>query len=214
MLNFFKKKSKANLVLQVELISKICELLPDKFQNLRDQVRAGIIKDIKLLEKPFPNYHRFTLDVEILNKYEDKKGRSFVIKGILVNDKSLQKFVPVNLIVAYGILLGYSIPQANNFEPDLEKIVLTSISLDFFGEGTFDKIRSILSQEELKWISPSDVYEVEINDTCYYHLKDLEDGDFIAIDVDKNVFKVTHDPFELERVSDDLDQILSSVFNG
>lgn len=213
MLNIFKKNSKKNLTLAINLVSRMCQLLPDKFMSLRDQIHDGIIKDVKLLEKPFPYYHKFIHDVNILNRYEDKKGRSFIIKGILVNDRTINSFTAVNLVVAYGILIGYSTPQVATINPDLESIRATSLTIEFFGENAFNKIKSIISPEDLKWINPSDVYEIELNECNYYHIKDLQDGDLIAIDLSGNVFKLTHDPFEIKKLNESLSDILSSVFN-
>jgi hypothetical protein len=214
MLNFFRKTHNKSFNVQIELVLKICQSLPEKFSNLRKQIQEGIIRDIKILEKPFPNYHKFVLDVNVLNKYEDKKGRSFQVKGIVVWDKSLQNFVPVNIIVAYGLILGYSTPQASELNLDLDKIKITSMSLEFFGENVFDRLKPILSKEELKWVNPSDVYEIELKNTTYYHIKDLDDGDFVAIDIDKNIFKITHDPFEIKKTEENLTDILSTVFDN
>ncbi|WP_162842699.1 hypothetical protein [Mucilaginibacter pineti] len=44
----------------------------------------------------------------------------------------------------------------------------------------------------------------------YFHIKDLEDGDFIGIDSDKIIYKITHDPCEIIP----LPESLKTVLNG
>ena len=57
-----------------------------------------------------------------MNKYEDKKGDCFEIKGIKVFDINLQSFTEINLEVAYGIFIGYSTPGVKEINPDIDKI--------------------------------------------------------------------------------------------
>lgn len=53
-------------------------------------------------------------------------------------------------------------------------------------------------------INENDIYAISLNGKEYYHLKELEDGDFIGIDKDNKIYKITHDPYmiqELERTT-------------
>jgi hypothetical protein len=49
---------------------------------------------------------------------------------------------------------------------------------------------------------------VKLRGSLYYHLRDLEDGDFIGIDADKIIYKITHDPFEIIPLNETLEQLL------
>ena len=72
----------------------------------------------------------------------------------------------------------------------------------------FDDIKHVFNGEELAIIDKEDVYEVELNGTIYYHLQELEDGDFIGIDQNKKIYKITHDPFEITELKGALAEIL------
>lgn len=66
----------------------------------------------------------------------------------------------------------------------------------------FDRIAHVLTQEERMAISASDIYSVRIEGKEYFHLMDLEDGDFIGIDIGKNVYRITHDPVNVTWLDD------------
>lgn len=74
----------------------------------------------------------------------------------------------------------------------------------------FDAIRHLFNEEELSLIDPIDVYEVELEGKIYYHVRELEDGDFIGIDDEKNVYKLTHDPYEITLLNKSLVEVLKA----
>lgn len=212
MFNFFKKKSPKRLDEHIALVRRICQLLPKQYSSLFKQIDEGIVRDVRTLDKPYANYKRFSLDVDLLNKYEDKSGRCFLVRGVSVYDTELNSFVEVRLVVAYGVLLGYSCPSVSDVHADLEKVNVSSFYIEYFGEDDNNRLRSMFSSAELKLINPADVYEIELKGKVYYHIKDLQDGDFIGIDPDKNVFKITHDPFEIIKLNESLSEVLQIVF--
>lgn len=212
MFNFFKKKSPKRLNEHIALVKRICQLLPKQYSNLFNQIDEGIIRDVRTLDKPYVNYKRFSLDVDLLNKYENKAGRCFLVRGVSVYDTELDSFVEVRLVVAYGILLGYSSPSVSDVHADIEKVNVGSFYIEYFGEEDYNRLKSVFSPAELKLINPADVYEIELKGKVYYHIKDLEDGDFVGIDTDKNVFKITHDPFEVIKLNENLSEVLQMVF--
>ena len=212
MFSFFKRKPPARLNEHIALAKRICQLLPNQFRTLFDQIEEGIIVGVRTHDKSWANFKRFSLDVDLLNKYEEKAGRSFLVKSISVYDTKLNSFLEVRLVVAYGILLGYSSPLVSDVHADVEKVNVESFHIEYFGEEDFNKLKASFSSAELKLINPADVYEIEIDGKVYYHIKDLEDGDFIGIDADKNVFKIIHDPFEIIRLNESLLEALQAVF--
>jgi len=207
MFNLFKKKSTA-LDVQVKLMMRMCAAFPIRGVDLAGQISVGIIIGVKILNKPFANYNKFSLDSGLLNRYEDKKGRSFLVRGILVYDLSRDSFEEVILVVGYGILLGYSTPAAILINPDVARIDVRSAHIQYFETDDLDKLKEILSEEELQLINPADVYEMELKGKTFYHLHDLGDGDFLAVDREKNVFKITHDPYEIKKIEESLTHYL------
>jgi len=97
--------------------------------------------------------------------------------------------------MGYWLVLGIELSDRSAIfkHQDQPRIILTSLRITYFDslENTF------LSPSEAKIFSPNDVYEVEIQGIHLLHLRDLDDGDFVAIDKEKSIYKVTHSPVKL-----------------
>jgi hypothetical protein len=205
MFKFFKKKDNISFNSQKELIFKIFSLLPEEFVNIKKQLNEGLLTGFKK-EKPY--YIKFYLQTEILNKYEDKNANCYEIKGIKIFDKNLQDYTAINLDIAYGIFLGYSTPDVKELYPDINKIDIGNYWVKSFENNEFERIKSLLDKDELKLINPNDVYELKLEGHIYYHLKDIEDGDFIGIDEMKKLYKITHDPYKITEINKKLSDII------
>lgn len=208
MFNFFKRKEKSHLNgWESELFQNIFKSLGNEYSTFEKQVSEGIIETVRI-DKKMPDYINFRLNIQILNKFEKKNEKMFTLNGIKILDKISREYKILNLDLGFGLILGYSVKDIHNFNPDIHKINVDSIYKVFYNNDDFDKIKSLFTNEEKDKINVSEVYEVELGGKIYYHLKDLEDGDFIGIDNNKNIFKITHDPFDIVKLNEDLENIL------
>lgn len=127
MFNFFKRSGKEKLDKDIHLMKSICAQLPAEFEYLKKQVEEGIIIGVKSLNKaPYVNYESFSLAVDLLNKYENKKGRTFVVRGISVWDTQSNAFTEIQLQVAFGLLLGYIHPDRATIDLDSFRIKMNA----------------------------------------------------------------------------------------
>lgn len=208
MFSFFKKKEVILLKgWEKELFQYIFKLLGDEFKVYEIQVTKGIIEAVRI-DKNIADYINFKLNVQLLNEFEKRNERMFTINGIKIYDKTTSEYKTLNLDLGFGLILGYSVKDIFNFNPDSQKIKVDTIYKTYICNNDFDKIRFLFTKEEETLLNVSDVYELEFERKVIYHLKDIENGDFIGIDIDKNIYKVTHDPFELKLLSDKLKDIL------
>lgn len=205
---FFKKKGRSQLNdWEVDLMLNTFKLLGSDYKKFEEQISKGIIKSVRLY-KQFPNYLSFGLNVKLLNEYEKKLESYFEIRGLSVFDTTSKSFIPFGIECDNGLILGYSMVKPINFIPDLNKINVTNHIKIQKGEDEFNKIIFLFSKEELALINPSEVYELDLKGKTYYHLKDIEDGDFLGIDIHKNIYKITHDPFEINLQKNELVNLL------
>lgn len=195
---------------EIPLLTKVFDQLPDDFKLYKEQIKNGLFRGVITGMGDIPNYVAFTYNPEILKKYDDEHGRNYVLKGIRVFDSISKEYVTLNVYMSYGTINGYATPNRKKITPDLEKVDISKFSLEVLDNKDFEKVKNLFSESELKIINPSDVYEVELEGKKYYHLKGLEDGDFIGIDTEKRVYKFTHDPYEIKLLGVDL----KSVLNG
>jgi hypothetical protein len=201
MFKLFKKKIDPQM--HVSMMGKIFSILPKRFQYISNQLSEGIVIGVKKNEKPKLAFG-FSLDIDLLNKYEDKKGSYFAIKRVFVNDLNSKEPVELQIKIGYGILLSYMPMNVREFAPSLEDINVDNHIVEYYENNDFQFIKKVLTEEELGLLNPNDIYLLDIEGKKYYHLFDIADGDFIGIDINKKVYRITHDPFEIIR----LDQTL------
>ena len=210
MFGLFNRK-KSDYKKDVILMQNIFNLLPDNFEFIKKQLDEGLIIGSEKSNKPIDCYTKFTYDIKLLNKLEDKKGRYFGIRGVYVLDSETNELVELQINIGYGILISYFGIKVNFFSPVVDNIKINNFRIMDFSDDNYDSIKDLLSINEKKLINTTDVYEVKLKGKSYYHLKDLEDGDFIGIDKDKKVYKITHDPFEIILLQGELLEILNDT---
>lgn len=208
MFSFFKRKKRIHLQgWEKELFEKIFSLLGSEYNVFEKQISEGIIENVRF-DEDFPDFISFKLNVALLNKYEKKKEPHFKIAGIEIYDNTTFQYKKINIEICYNLVMGYTMQDILNFNPDIEKIKINSVRKIFIENEEFSSIKSIFTKEELSLINSTDVYQVELDGNIYYHLKDLEDGDFLAVDINKKIFIITHDPYEITLQDVDLSKLL------
>ena len=209
MFSIFKNK-KNETAKYNELLIAISKLLPENFGFIYREINEGIVSSYKNLQTPFVNYNKIVQDVTVLNNFENKLARYFAIKGIAVFDNISQKNVEVRIYCAFGIILGFSTPEVKNIDPDLSLIDVSKYRIEYF-ENDADKLKKIISPDAFRLLNEDDIYEVEIGDISYFHLKDIQngDGDFIGVNQQGETLIFTHDPFEIKPSETPLRELLS-----
>jgi hypothetical protein len=210
MFKLFKKKEKEDWQLEKQMLLNILSQLPVEYQFLSDQINDGLIRGFGSADKSTANKHKVLFNVAVLNKYEKKEKGFFRITGPEVLNLNTNTFVQVDIYYYANILQSYATPMTKEFRPDIQNVRVRKFYLQSLDGEDFARIKPILDKADMAMVNPNDVYEVILDGRSYFHLKDLEDGDFIGISEDKKVYKITHDPYNLEELSEPLSTILKS----
>ena len=95
------------------------------------------------------------------------------------------------------MLSGFKISNSDYFidEFDFTKVNAINVlktdiyfppsEVDLFYESLDDKIKSMLN--------PDDIFDIDYNNKTFYAFYDLEDGNYLAVDKNKNVYSLIHD---------------------
>ena len=143
------------------------------------------------------NYIGFGYDDQVAKEFENSHEPTMVIEGIRIMDTASNGNIDFNIFIANGLLCGYSTPGKKKPQLDPKKIDIKNARVRTLGHSDFDEIESLFSADELAALNPSEVYKVRLSNKTYYHLKDLEDGDFIGVDGEKRVYIFRHDPVSI-----------------
>ena len=198
----FQKLKKIRTVEQweLDLLKNTLLKLPVSYHQLIEQIDAKLIKTVQAGLGNIPHWMTFGFDKEIVSKYDRPRDASFMLVHIQVFDIISQKYLEYKIGCASGTLAGYSINCNDPFDIDLTNINTRYFQKRMLVPDQYNKIKKLFTTSELKLINPSDVYAVELGQKKIYHLTDLKgnDGDFLGIDDEKNIYRITHDPFEIK----------------
>jgi hypothetical protein len=194
---------------EIQLLRNVVTKLPDEYSGLINQINDDLFRGVLVGVSDIPGYVAFTFHPEVLHKYDRKNERDFKLTDIKVYDRKSSNFLPYEIYVSSGTISGYSLGGNKKRNVDLSKIDVSGFKKELIGESDYNRIVNLLDEEEKIVLSPSEVYSVFLDNKEYFHIKDLEDGDFIGMDTKKIIYKITHDPMEVHRIDKTLKEILS-----
>jgi len=196
MFGFFKRTKIE--IWETELLKSVFIKLSGNYVKYLTQIENGLLKGVLVDASDIPNYVGFTYNPSVYSKFYESRANNFKLSGIKVKDSMSGNFVEVSVYFSYGVINGYSIDaRVAKFKLVPEEVNIDSVKRVSIGEDDFNEISKLLTSNEIALISKNDVYITSLRGKDYYHLKELEDGDFIGIDLDNNIYKITHDPFEI-----------------
>lgn len=196
---------------ETDLLYNVLHSLPgESFKIFENQIQHHLHKGVIIGLSDIPGYVGLTFYPEVYKKFYDKKGRNFKLSNIYVFDEMSKEFIDYEIYVSSGVINGYSIKK-NKYIIDIARIEVSKFRKIYLDSNDYDHISSILTPEEKEKINPEEVFSVEVNGNIYYHLKDVGDGDFIGIDRNKNIYKLTHDPFEVTLIRESLVDTLAAL---
>lgn len=184
---------------ELTLLKSVLIKLPVEYEIYLKQISEEIFKGVLIGYSDIPDYVAFSLNPEVYEKFYKPNGRNFKLQDIQFRDLNTNQIFNYSIFFSYGIINGYSIDKVpkSGFELEVDLTYLKTVNLD---NVDYNKLAKILNSLEIKNINPADVYITNINGTEYFHLKELEDGDFIGMDENKNFYEITHDPFEIKQL--------------
>jgi hypothetical protein len=194
---------------EIQLLETVIKKLPSEYSHLLFQIKDGLLRNIFLNASDIPGYNSFGIHSDIYEKYFIKNERNYKLTEIKVFDKLRSIYLIYSIFVSNGVINGYSLDGKKKYKVDLNKIDISKFKKEFFDELDFNRIKNILDDEEKKFINPSNVYSVIVGNKEYFHIKDLDDGDFIGIDENKDIYKITHDPMEVIKIEKKLKEIIN-----
>ncbi|MEO7487191.1 MAG: hypothetical protein ABIU77_08820 [Ferruginibacter sp.] len=210
MFGLFKKRSWKIEGKVFDFFETLFKQLPDEFQFLSDGLHKGLYKRF-YVNRTLKGYHySIGFDPSQLDK-SMIKGKNFELKNItIVADNSEFN---LNMMIYDGLLFGFEIEKnviaINDFQINLSRFYIDKSK--FAKDSTIEKLVSNLSSAKLDLY---DLGEFEIDGKCYYQIKDLEDGNYIAIDKKAQVFGLIHDPYKIELINKSLKQFVDDVNIG
>lgn len=196
---------------ELQLINNVILSLPEEYSDLMNSINEGLFKGVLTDISDIPGYVSFTFNPSILREYERESERDFKLTNIKVYDKVSSGYLSYEVYVSSGTINGYAINGQKNHKIDVDRIDVSRCKKVYIDGLDYNRIVKFFSKEENGLVNPSQVYSVYIKGQEYFHLKDVDDGDFAGLDENNNLYKITHDPLSVSAIGrDELSKILKN----
>lgn len=193
---------------EIAVLVNVLQKMPPTFHMHINYINEGLFNRVLIGFSDIPGYVGFSYHPEIYEKFYQPDDRDYRIEGILVFDTVSKKYLDYTIYFSYGVINGYSISGAGKFKIDPEKIDPANMELKLWDNADFNRLEKVLTPNEIDLINPSDVYLIVLEGKEYFHLTAIEDGDFYAMDEEKKLYKITHDPYQIEKIDISLADLL------
>lgn len=211
MFNLFKKKADPKLdSIESIFIEAIVSKLSVKYPLFKKEFELDTFVGIG--KNPGGGNGSFTyfINNDCWKKICDASIDNFFIKNLKFNSYKGEKVI-VDLFTSEGLIIGYK-TNVDIKEIDVATIDVSKIWEKHFLNEDYSEIEHIigpLTQEQLRKLSMlKNTFKIDIEGSSYYPIHDIEDGNYLAIDKNGSVFKITHDPFEVQKVYDTILELL------
>ena len=197
MLNILKRKNIRKE--DYTFLNSIASRLIDKYPYLVSQISKDFILDKKDNEFESKGTYTLILNAKLESKYINRKlPQFFIIKDIFIWNKIKNKKEPIELDVMQGMLAGYKIKEQNFNNQDKEEL---------------DKIIGDIDEKIIPLLSLNSSFKIDIPEGTFYVIKDLNNGDYISIDQNGSVYKMTHDPYEIKCIYKKKEDFFEAIMN-
>ncbi len=215
-MGLFRKK-KTIVKEDFELLNRMVEQLPEKYQYLKEQVSDSFILGKINYPHDGEGCYTFTLNADMESIFSNRLlPNFFIIKGVRIWNIRKDRFEDAELHVLQGMLAGYRL-LAKLGDLDLSKIDASAIEEKRFESesGSFLKELGVgVDREVLSLLDVESGFKVELEEGEMHTIKELGDGNYLAISKEGVVFGLIHDPHEVEKLFDSTADFFEALANG
>lgn len=210
MFGLFKKTSWKIDGKALNFFRQIFLQLPADFKFLADGLDKGLYRKFSANHAMKGHFYSIGFDPSLSGK-SMTKGKQFEIENIIIKQDG--QTYPLNITIYDGLWIGFEIGKNvldfNNFQIDLSSFKKSKSK--FAVDTKIEKLVIGLTCEQLDL---TDLGEFDIDGKTYYQIKDLEDGNYIAIDNKGQVFGLIHDPYKIKLINKSIRQFVDDVNIG
>lgn len=197
-MNIFNRKVKQSQIEQFEL--KIADLLKSDLPQLKKAIGLSKVNGINFMHNP----RGMSVSREYSRKAFEEINRNhktfFKLAGILVLNRESGNYESLKLIYHNDTLAQIETENPEYFHKifDLNQIQKGQIYLDHLKKENPDReianeALESLTKEQLDLLELESTFEIQFDETFYYTILDMEDGNYIAVDKKGKIYRLNHD---------------------
>jgi len=210
MFGLFKKTSWKIDGKALDFFRQVFTQLPADYQFLSDGLDKGLYRRFSVNHAMKGHFYSIGFDPMQSDK-SMTNGKQFELENIIIKQDG--QAYPLNITIQEGLWIGFEIQRNildfNNFQVDLSSFRKNKNK--FVVNTKIEKLISGLTCEQLDL---TDLGAFDIDGRTYYQIKDLADGNYIAIDSKGQVFGLIHDPYKIELINKSILLFVDDVNTG
>ena len=210
MFGFFKKTRWSINGRAYTFFETLFSQLPAEFQFLSDQFAKGLYIRFSVNHAMKGRFYTVGFDPSQSDK-SMIKGKQFELNNILIKQDG--QTYPLNITIFEGVWIGFEI-ERNILDFKNYQFDLSALKRDKSKFAADSKIKNLVTGLTSDQLDLTNLGEIEVDGKLYYQIKDLEDGNYIAIDNKGKVYGLIHDPFKIELINKSVKQFVEDVNNG
>ena len=216
MFKLFKRKDE--ILWQTEMLKNVFSALPPQFSIYLEQINHGIIRKFLPGLSDIPGYRTGSYNSDVFDKYEKRNQETSVIKGVKVYDLKSSSFINLDIYILSGTVSGYVLHTNNKkIEIDCNNINVSNFKSVKITNKYIKALKNILGdipKNIASLIDIQDTFEIETLKGNLHTIKDLENGNYIAIDKNGIVYGLIHSPYEIEILFDNKEDFFNALKSG
>ena len=201
-MSIFNRKTKKKHIEQLE--NNITELLKSELPQLKVAFDISKPKGIKFNNQQNQILISRGYSVEVYEELELNHKSYFNLKGVSIFNRKSNKYEPISLDYFYNTLSSIRVKDPCYFHKnfDLNDIKASKIKVKNLDDEKSEKsiilgLLEPLKDNELANLELDSSIEIELDGKLYYTILDMEDGNYIAVDEKKQIYRLTHDSIEV-----------------
>lgn len=210
MFGLFKKTTWKIEGKSLDFFRQVFSQLPSDFQFLVDGLDKSLYRRFSVSHAMKGNFYSIGFDPSQSDK-SMIKGKQFELENIII--KQDRQEYPLNITIYEGLWIGFEI-ERNILDFDNFQIDLSSFKKSKSKFALDTKIEKLISGLTCEQLDLTNLGEFDIDGKTYYQIKDLEDGNYIAIDNKGQVFGLIHAPYKIEIINKSVKQFVADVNSG
>jgi len=222
--NIFKSKRQTVDLKKIEkdfhtnllpVFKAIADNLPSQYSYLKTRFDEQLLRGyVKNRVKDGTEFYVFLIDQEIHKKYETERN-NFLLHNIKVYSNHLRDFVTLKLHINDNLPIAFEFSDKEwNF--DVVQIDTSELKRLDYDNSEYQKWVKIIGKVPADMRMSLDIingFEIELKDEKYFTIKELGNGDYIAIKDTGQIFGLIHENNRIEEIFDNIDLMYSALRN-
>lgn len=214
MFKYFRKKPSLSKI-EREFLQTVFSILRPIYSHLVLEIDHDTIVGLQVADSKY--YGKGSYNIQFAhNTYEslinENLSHSSSIRNIKIDDKKGETYY-LHLFFAYGvpISLKFSGKFANL---NLATFDISQHILEEFKTETIPIIEKLKNEIVSKYLDLTNSYSVELSEGTFFTIKNLEDGNYLAVNRSGKIFGLWHDPYIVEEIFNSVEDFQASIQNG